>query len=685
MRASRGRRSAFVALALASAAPAAAASAGAVDVSSGAVIRAAESIEGYVNPIEIKRLGSPEEVRLGRELFFDRRLSGDGTMSCATCHRPERAFTDGRARARGHGGRELPRNTPSLFGVTIAKPYIFGFFWDGRAASIQDVALTVIENPAELDNTPEHLAAVLGRDPGYVRRFKAVYGPGGPTAARAARALAAYIRSLAPTRPSAFDRAIDDPDALTRSQKRGLLLFAGKAGCSTCHWNPDMTSGEFVNLGLKPLKGLRDEGRFAVTRSDSDRRAFKMPSLRDVAVTAPYMHDGSLKTLADVVDFYNRGGDHQPGQDPRIRPLHLTDGEKRDLEDFLYALTSPPFKTPPPRRAGASPAPTALEAPRYWASAVEVEHDLEAAESLIDGLNARRRPWTQRPAYRGKRCAESFTPEKLVADEAAYRFDKGESAFLERYVSKDVTDYFKYRAFAERKPGLCDDLDYKVAPGTSYSGRYFCRSWFVTMSLFAGLLGPRDAFARTCREAAASDAAARPKAGALCALIGAHFDDPPAMCAALVPRFLSEDWVAECRVYFEPLKGRPVDCAPFAGDREGFTRCETVNALARAHRAGDPALCGGSLGCRVAMGEGEAVAAELASRIKAEVCRTDLSPRRGAAAAKKAGELLDRAQALLARAGVTASRSSAAPEPAYRQLDRIAGLRALLVRNGGGH
>lgn len=288
---------------------------------------------------------SAEEIELGRRLFFDPRLAGDKSMSCSTCHQPEKAWSDGLPRARGLHKRELARNTPSLFNASRNIPH--NFFWDGRAVMMEDAILTALHSPVEMNRDLSTLAADLGAVPDYARRFAAVFGPGDISARAVGHALASFVRAEIRIGVTPFDRFRTDPSALDAAQKRGLVLFVGKARCLLCHAGPFFSDDSHHNNGLKPNDELDDPGRFAIDRNPIYWRAFKTPPLRNVSLTAPYMHDGRFATLEEVVEFYNRGGDTS-FRDENIRPLNLTDREKKDLVSFLGALTGPPSRVAVP-------------------------------------------------------------------------------------------------------------------------------------------------------------------------------------------------------------------------------------------------------------------------------------------------------------------------------------------------
>jgi cytochrome c peroxidase len=260
-----------------------------------------------------------EKVVLGRQLFFDKRLSRDATLACASCHEPERAFSDGRAVARGINGAEGPRNAPAL----INRGYGARFFLDGRAATLEKQALEPILNPGELGLTESELERRTGRKSSEVTA-----------------ALASYVRTIR-SGDSPFDRySAGQSRALNQLEKSGLELFRGKARCSSCHIGPNFTDERFHNTGVAWRDGrLADEGRFSVSSNEREHGAFKTPTLREIARTAPYMHDGSLATLDDVLEFYSNGGRPNPYLDSEIHPLNLTAQEKGALAAFLRSLS----------------------------------------------------------------------------------------------------------------------------------------------------------------------------------------------------------------------------------------------------------------------------------------------------------------------------------------------------------
>ena len=278
---------------------------------------------------------STGKIALGRQLFTDTLLSRDGTRACATCHDPARAFTDGRAVTLGVLDRTGTRSAPAL----INRGYGRSFFWDGRAATLEEQVVQPIVNPNELDLPLSDAIARLQRRRDYADAFLTAFGrtvnPGD-----LARALASYVRCVVAA-DSPVDRYLaGDSAAVSDEARQGLSLFQGKAKCSACHVGPTLSDEQFHNTGVAWKEGrLLDVGRFAVTGKDSDRGAFKTPTLREIARTAPYMHDGSITTLEDVIAFYDRGGNANAYRDAELRPLGLTAREKHALLAFLGALS----------------------------------------------------------------------------------------------------------------------------------------------------------------------------------------------------------------------------------------------------------------------------------------------------------------------------------------------------------
>jgi cytochrome c peroxidase len=299
----------------------------------------------------------PKVIALGRDLFANPALSVHRRRACATCHQPARAFTDGLARAAVDSGHAAARNTPTLLNAGLQAFQ----FADQRARYLEFQVEEVMRNPVEMGLPVDSAAQRLGEDSAMVERFADALGtprPAALTGRMVAVVIAAYLRSLVAL-DSRFDRAVrGDTAALTPSEARGFNLFLGKARCGTCHFPPlfggtvppGYRESEVEVIGV-PARAARrgavvdpDPGVFAVDRLPLHRHAFKTPGLRNVAVTAPYMHNGVFRTLDEVIDFYDRGGGNGlgmrlPNQTLLAEPLRLTDGEKQDLVAFLDALT----------------------------------------------------------------------------------------------------------------------------------------------------------------------------------------------------------------------------------------------------------------------------------------------------------------------------------------------------------
>jgi cytochrome c peroxidase len=273
-------------------------------------------------------------VRLGRRLFFDPVLSADRTIACASCHQPEHGFASVGGKPRGVRGQRTTRKAPSLFN----RAYGTAFFWDGRAATLEEQALQPIDNPTELGAGVPEVVRRLQADDDYRGRFAAAF-PDGVTAANLARALAGFERLLlrGNSKVDRFRRG-GDHEALSTAERHGLWLYESKGRCWRCHAGPNFTDERYHNTGVSWGKEPPDLGRFAVTKDDAHRGQFKTPTLRGVALTAPYMHDGSLATLEDVVEFYNKGAGANPHLDTALAPLDLSKDEVRDLIAFLEAL-----------------------------------------------------------------------------------------------------------------------------------------------------------------------------------------------------------------------------------------------------------------------------------------------------------------------------------------------------------
>lgn len=292
---------------------------------------------------------SRAKAELGKLLYFDRRLSADGTVSCADCHHPRFGFSDGKPSSIGIKGQRGNRNAPTV----LNRAYSLAQFWDGRAATLEEQALGPMANPIEMGNTHADIVARLKAIPGYRKLFKEVYGTEEIDIGQVAKAIATFERTILSGNSPYDQYKAGKKDAMTPAQIRGMQVFFGKAKCDRCHEGINFTTNAYHNIGVGMDKPNPDVGRYAVTKDPRDWGAFKTPTLREIARTAPYMHDGSLATLEEVVEFYNKGGIPNKNLDPAIKPLNLTEQEKKDLVEFLKALSGegwqhiqPPEKFP---------------------------------------------------------------------------------------------------------------------------------------------------------------------------------------------------------------------------------------------------------------------------------------------------------------------------------------------------
>lgn len=278
---------------------------------------------------------SAAKVELGRLLYFDKRISADGTLSCATCHHPAKGFTDQAQFSTGIKGQVGGINSPTV----INRAYGAIQFWDGRASSLEDQAVGPMANPIEMGNTHPVVVETLRKIPGYRARFKSVFGTEDFTLDHIAKAIATFERTVL-SGNSPYDKyKLGNKAALNASQVRGMDVFFNKAKCDQCHEGASFTLNSFHNLGVGQDKASPEPGRFAVTKNPADFGAFKTPTLREIEHTFPYMHDGSLKTLEEVVEYYDKGGIPNKNLDERIKKLNLTAQDKADLVAFMKSLS----------------------------------------------------------------------------------------------------------------------------------------------------------------------------------------------------------------------------------------------------------------------------------------------------------------------------------------------------------
>ncbi len=295
-------------------------------------------------PIPADNPPTAETIALGRRLYYDPQLSVDNTIACASCHHPKFGFSDGKSASEGVKGQKGGRNAPTIF--TAA--YYSVQFWDGRAPSLEKQAEGPVQNPIEMAHTLEGVEKRLMADAGYRAQFEKAFGPGPITYEMVGKCIASFERTVI-SGNSPFDRYFygGDKKALSDSARRGLEVFRNpkKGNCAVCHTIGEkyalFTDNKFHNLGVGASdEKFKDVGRFEVTKNPADTGAFKTPSLRNIALTAPYMHDGSQPTLEEVRDFYIGGGNSNPHRDPEIKVLdYLTGRERADLLAFLESLT----------------------------------------------------------------------------------------------------------------------------------------------------------------------------------------------------------------------------------------------------------------------------------------------------------------------------------------------------------
>jgi cytochrome c peroxidase len=301
-------------------------------------------LPAYV-PVPPTNLNYGPKIDLGKQLYFDTRLSKNNSISCAFCHNPGTGFADPRQFSIGAFGTAGGRQAPTVYNSAFS-PFQF---WDGRALSLEEQAIGPIHNPVEMAETHEAVVPKIAKIPGYQKQFRAVFGKD-VSLQSIAEAIAAFERTIVSAN-SAFDKYVmGDRTAMNASQIHGMELFKGKARCILCHNGPNFTDDDFHNLGV-PQEGLlkEDLGRYNVTRREQDKGAFKTPTLRSVAETAPYMHDGVFKTLEDVIEFKSKGGGANPRLSHLMKPLELMAEEKADLIAFLQALTGAPLKVTVPK------------------------------------------------------------------------------------------------------------------------------------------------------------------------------------------------------------------------------------------------------------------------------------------------------------------------------------------------
>jgi len=296
-------------------------------------------------PTPPTNLSYGQKVELGKQLYFETRLSKNNSVSCAFCHNPGTGFADVRQFSIGAFGTAGGRQAPTVYNTG----FISLQFWDGRAGSLEEQAIGPIHNPIEMAEMHETVVPKIAKIPAYQKQFLLIFG-GGASLQHIAEAIAAFERTIV-SQNSSFDKYVmGESGAMNEAAIRGLALFRGKARCVLCHNGPNFTDNQFHNLGVPQAGPLKEDlGRYLVTRAQHDKGAFKTPTLRSIVETAPYMHDGVFKTLEEVLEFLDAGGGSNSNLSPLMKPLALTSEEKGDLLEFLKALTGAPLKVNVPK------------------------------------------------------------------------------------------------------------------------------------------------------------------------------------------------------------------------------------------------------------------------------------------------------------------------------------------------
>lgn len=298
------------------------------------------------SPLENKKDSLKDVIELGKALFFDTRLSGSGKISCASCHNPELNWTDGKEKSIGHEGTVNKRNSP-----TIQNTWFYDkLFWDGRSNSLEDQAFAPINSESEMHHEMPELVGQLRKIKGYAVLFQKAFGSPAINPHNLTEAIATFERTIVSNK-SRFDYFLEGKrSALSNNELRGLHLFRTKARCMNCHNGPLFTDNQFHNNGFHYyengfMDSLKfDKGLYNVSHNMSDFGKFKTPSLRDVALTGPWMHNGMMKNIKDVIGHYNKGADGNGSSDKLVKLLYLNTKEQVDLESFLKAISAPPVE-----------------------------------------------------------------------------------------------------------------------------------------------------------------------------------------------------------------------------------------------------------------------------------------------------------------------------------------------------
>jgi cytochrome c peroxidase len=311
-----------------------------VKISNGTVTGLPLGLDEYLAKIPPANPLTEAKVDLGKHLYFDVRLSADSTVSCATCHAPEKGWSDGRKNSEGIRGQVGGRNAPTVINRVFSEAQ----FWDGRAASLEEQALGPVQNPIEMGHTLEGMLTTLNGVPGYKPLFAAAFGDDKITSERVGQAIASFERTIV-SGNSPFDRYEGgDKTAMSEAAIRGLAIFKDnqKGRCSICHVGSNLTDEKYHNIGVGMDQKdweTNHTGRYGVSKNEKEKGAFKTPTLRQIAESGPYMHDGSEATLEAVVELYAKGGNPSPHLDPEMKKLDLTEQDKKDLVEFMKALS----------------------------------------------------------------------------------------------------------------------------------------------------------------------------------------------------------------------------------------------------------------------------------------------------------------------------------------------------------
>jgi cytochrome c peroxidase len=579
------------------------------------------------SPFKRSVTSTPQMVELGRQLFFDPRLSKTNAMSCATCHQPAHHWTDGLPRARGASGMELARNTPSLF----TAPYTRSFFWDGSTEKLEYAPLVAIQNPKEMDQDLQELMIRLERVPSYVDQFNAVYASSGITPARLGGALAAFIDSIAVTDPSPFDQFLKDRSGLGESARNGFLIFAGKGGCVSCHSGINFTDSMFHNIGIKKASPP-DVGRYHFDPQPDNWGAFKTPSLRNVELTAPYMHDGSLKTLREVVDFYARGGDDKQYQDSEIHALTLTEAEKNDLVAFLKSLTTPQKPVTPPLlppmvapSPGAAQSAAAASKPASRAPEPDVDgllvESLREASAQTDDL---RRFFTRPSLWVADGLAGDSRPG-LIDPEASREYCLHSPVSVAELPEKYRLRYYVCLAREKNDLDVCEGLG--TASQTRTSAVTSCRKNFSSLSLAEKIISKNPGALDACMHhygvsRSIANVEARRKMCAVWVQAGDVYESCVQFAAYQSDlEHLRKQYTDECLKTaslssdVESLRGTQENCSQFSDDDVQKDICPDMRAYRKAWSRQDPAACGDRSICKVLMGDASACENDLAGQL----------------------------------------------------------------------